>query len=203
MAGGRIARSPGSPAGHSRCDHPTALHSNGRRRMAECSRGRRADCFYRQRFPSGSPCLVFLCSWRLGGSIRALLWKACRQVYQLLDRSQNQQLKEKRWDHGLRGNRRRHWQANRYRLCMHQAGGLVDLGPVNNRSHQVRPAAKKQEGCRYIQEGFPLEHELMKHPRFSIGRLMGVVGIVALNLWAGRILFRSSPGCWQGPRRSG
>ena len=33
----------------------------------------------------------------------------------------------------------------------------------------------------------------MKHPRFSIGRLMGVVGIVALNLWAGRILFSIEP----------
>jgi hypothetical protein len=33
----------------------------------------------------------------------------------------------------------------------------------------------------------------MKHPRFSIGRLMSVVGIVALNLWAGRVLFSIEP----------
>ena len=33
----------------------------------------------------------------------------------------------------------------------------------------------------------------MKYPRFSIGRLMSVVGVVALNLWVGRILFSIEP----------
>jgi hypothetical protein len=68
----------------------------------------------------------------------------------------------------------------------------VGVGPVKNRTHEV-PPRKKQGGSRFIQEVRPLEQELRKHRRSSIGRLMVVVGIIALNLWAGSVLFSIEP----------